>query len=185
MLVAAVCGGVVGANLFAGEPDQSEAGPEPSAPTTTTQPAPPASSPAAAPSTAASIAVPEPEPAWPGEPLGEILASGADHVFGWDDELDGDDLSDVEGTSQGLAAINGAVFFPWAGADPPTLDDCRSIEEQERFQLIPADQFETRSFTCLRTTAGRYGYLETDHVVDLDPPELHYYYVIWKKPGDR
>ncbi|MFD0857305.1 hypothetical protein ACFQ07_34195 [Actinomadura adrarensis] len=142
------------------------------------------------------------EPAWPGEPGGVLYITGSPAIEpGGDNSLDFDvnDLSwdvhagedaDVLADDDGLGAQNGASFASVRGSAAPTLADCRSKGPSEWIPQIGVDEFKTPSIFCLRTNAGRFGYMKTKRVTFFSEREgnvndFTLNFVLWKKPGDR
>lgn len=163
--------------------------PEPAAP-------PPAQSPPAPPSTPpAPTSPPAPSP-WPGEPtgttyiVGNVILQSCDIACDRHVDLDGnrttifDERQDTDftGTEDGIGAQGQAQLAPWSGEDQPTLAGCRELpDDQWLVPFIPAEQFEEPSSYCIWTTAGRYGYLQTQRI---DGYDYYFYYLLWLRPDD-
>ncbi|MFI0356192.1 serine/threonine-protein kinase [Actinomadura sp. 9N407] len=145
-----------------------------------------------------------PGPSWPGEPVGAIHETGSVEMSSSDFEREydldalknghfplGSDKGDLAWrNTDGIGGMNTATFSLIPGTKAPTLADCRSLGEDRWVPAIEPVRFERPTSFCLRSSEERYGYLRTQSIKYGDDKtkvvrNVRFYFVLWKKPGDR
>jgi hypothetical protein len=95
---------------------------------------------------------------------------------------EGDSEVDLVGGGDGLGTANGAVISARLGGRP-SLNTCASIATQDWETRMNIEDFELTSFYCVRSSEGRYGYLETTGRGGTW--NMHFSYVLWEHVGDQ
>ncbi|MFG1943946.1 serine/threonine-protein kinase [Nonomuraea sp. NPDC048826] len=140
--------------------------------------------PEAEPTTTAAV----PSPTFPGQPKGIIHRTETIDFRDHDGEdLDNEAGDDIEGDAAGLGAQSSSVLFLREGGRRPLLSDCRKIREDQWEIFIEVARLRLPAIICVRTAAGRYGYLRIHDIFFSGNRASHYYgtYAMWKMPGDR
>jgi hypothetical protein len=98
------------------------------------------------------------------------------------------DQYDAIASEDGLGALNGALFARWPRGSPPRPHECGGQQPGAWVTTIDLEDFERRSYFCVRSAERRLGYLQTrgfERFPNESVRGLRLTFVLWKSPGDR